>query len=84
MHQRRFVPATLLETYALYQIPYGTNLIISCQSCRVDRDVAREYLQQVSNLMQSLKELTPRFRCTLCEKENARIMAGAWSAGTQG
>jgi len=78
MTKRHFIPATLLEIYALYQIPHGRTFVIECRSCRVMKEIDRASLDRVSSLI-SLKELSPRFRCTLCGEKNARIMAGGWS-----
>ena len=79
MPEIRFIPATRLEHYALYQIPHHSQFAIECLSCGVLKDIAREYLSQVSSDM-SLAELSPLFRCTLCGAKNAKIMAGGWSA----
>jgi len=37
MHERRFIPAPLLQTYALYQIPHHAYFAIECLSCGVVR-----------------------------------------------
>lgn len=78
MSERHFIPANLLETYALYQIPYGRTFVVECQSCKAMREIDRAALDRLPQ-MASLKELSPRFRCTLCGKKNARIMAGGWA-----
>ncbi|MCF6370708.1 hypothetical protein [Rhizobium halophilum] len=80
MPERRFLPTPLLAGYALYQIPYHCQFAIECRSCGVLKDMPREDLNQVSKDM-SLKELSPRFRCTLCGEKNATIMAGDWANG---
>lgn len=78
MHERRFIPTPLLQTYALYQIPHHVYFVIECLSCGVVKDIAREYLEQ-AGAYNSLNELSPRFRCTLCGERDARIMAGGWA-----
>jgi Zn finger protein HypA/HybF involved in hydrogenase expression len=80
MPERHFIPASLLETYALYQIPYGRTFVIKCQSCGVLKEIDRRSLDKLPQ-MASLKELSPRFLCTLCGEKNARIMAGGWANG---
>lgn len=77
MHERRFIPAPLLQTYALYQIPHHAYFAIECLICGAVKDIAREYLEK-AGAYSSLKDLSPRFRCTLCGERNARIMAGGW------
>jgi len=78
IHARRFIPTPLLQTYALYQIPHHVYFAIGCLSCGVVKDIAREYLEQ-AGAYNSLKELSPRFLCTLCGERDARIMAGDWA-----
>lgn len=77
MTERHFIPANMLERYALYQIPHGRTFVVECRACGVMKEIDRASLDRVSPLM-SLKELSPRFRCTLCGEKNARIMAGGW------
>jgi len=81
MHERRFIPTPLLQTYALYQVPHHVYFAIECMSCGVVKDIAREYLEQ-AGAYSRLKELSPRFRCTSCGQKNARIMAGDWGRAT--
>lgn len=80
MPDRQFISASLLETYALYQIPYGRTFVIKCLACGVIKEIDRAALDRLSAL-KSLKELSPRFRCKSCGEKKARIMAGGWSSG---
>jgi len=78
VHERRFIPTPLLQTYALYRIPHHVSFAIECLSCGVVKDIARQYLEHAC-AHNSLKELSPRFRCTLCGERDARITAGDWA-----
>jgi len=78
MTESRFVPYRWLSHHAIYQLPHDTCFLVRCNGCGVERDISREYLEQVGRYL-SPKAIEPRFRCILCGKKDAAIIAGGWA-----
>lgn len=77
---RKFVEYQLRggSNVTIRTIPHTVNLAAICLTCGVVREVDRDQLRPVSDL--SLREVSPKLRCTLCDRKHAKLFTGYYGA----